>query len=124
MGDLSEHYSKSELECHGENCCGHSCPVRPELVHGLEILRHVMLDIPLYPSCGFRCQTHNAEIKSDPTSQHCLGTAADVPCPEGWTPGTMAVCAEMVPMFKNGGIGTYSWGIHVDVRKGRVRWRG
>ena len=93
MGDLSRNFSRSEFACKGEHCCGHSAPVMPELVAGLQALR-ARVGLPLSISSGFRCHTHNATIGGASDSQHTLGTAADVRCPEGFTPKSLAQLAE------------------------------
>ena len=51
------------------------------------------------------------------------GTAADLKTPSGWTPAKLAAIArEIMPDW--GGVGVYSWGIHVDVREEKVDWNG
>jgi hypothetical protein len=120
---LSEHFEKHELECHGEDCCGHSAPVSPLLLDFLEEFRDEVSQ-PVMLSCAFRCGTHNTAIGSDSeTSQHPRGTAADILLLEGgWTVDHMGEVAEKVldnnSIFADihGGIGLYEWGIHVDVR--------
>lgn len=123
MGDLTRNFSRHEFACKGKHCCGHSAPILPELVLGLQELRDRM-GVPLVISSGFRCRTHNKAVSRTADSQHCLGTAADVACPRGFTPKHLAEQAELIPAFRDGGIGIYPEDrfVHVDVRGSRVRW--
>ena len=123
MGDLSKDFSRSEFACQGAGCCGASAPVHPELVAGLQELRG-KVGAPLTITSGFRCITHNAKVGGAADSQHTIGLAADVLCPEGWSPERFAKLAETVEVFRKGGIGIYPGRIHVDVREnGPARWR-
>jgi uncharacterized protein YcbK (DUF882 family) len=123
MGDLSKNFNRSEFACRGENCCGGSAPVHPDLVAGLQELRD-KVGVPLTISSGFRCRRHNAAIGGAENSQHTLAMAADVLVPEGWMPGRLAELAETVEVLREGGIGIYPSWVHLDVRTtGRARWR-
>lgn len=128
MGDLSKDLSTYEVECHGENCCGHTAAVDRLLVRAFQKLRDLM-GCRLDPSCAFRCSTWNKVPAdqggpgSNDTSQHPLGFAMDITTPAGCAPDRMAALAETIPEIK--GIGIYWWGIHIDVRLGPpARWRG
>ena len=55
-------------------------------------------------------------------SQHLYGIAADISVP-GVAPKTVAAYLETL-LPNTGGIGIYSWGVHVDVRKTKSRWNG
>jgi len=113
MGDLSEHFSTSELRCHGVSCCGGTASVSPVLLDSLEMFRE-LVGQPVSLSCGFRCLTHNKTLGSKDTSQHPLGKAADIRKIEEIGIDEMARLAEKIPSV--GGIGKYTWGIHIDVR--------
>ena len=78
---------------------------------------------PISINSGLRCKTHNANVGGVSNSQHLYGTAADLGCPAGITPKKMASIAEEI-MGNTGGIGIYSWGIHIDSRKTKSRWNG
>lgn len=123
MGDLSRNFSRHEFACKGEHCCGHSAPVHPDLVAGLQELRD-KVGGPLTLSSGFRCNVHNAATPgAAPDSLHTLAMAADVLAPEGWTGQQLAAVAETVDVFRRGGIGIYANRVHVDVRAtGPARW--
>lgn len=123
MGDLTRNFSRSEFACKGANCCNRTAPVLPELVHALQELRD-QVGTPLVITSGFRCRTHNKAVSGSLDSQHCLGTAADVLCPKGFTPQRFAELAELIPAFRDGGVGVYPEDnfIHVDVRGSKARW--
>ena len=70
---------------------------------------------------GVRCAAHNAEVGGVANSQHLYGLAADLH--SAASPVQMLAVAEDV-MGHTGGIGLYSWGIHVDKRSGYARWNG
>jgi uncharacterized protein YcbK (DUF882 family) len=76
------------------------------------------------PETGCRYRTHNNSVSRTTDSQHCLGTAADVACPRGFTPKHLAEQAELIPVFRDAGIGIYPEDrfVHVDVRGTKVRW--
>lgn len=116
---IGTYFKRGEFACQGQNCCSGSAPVVPELIERLDALREIIG--PIHINSGFRCHTHNRSIRSNDTSQHPKGTAADIRR-DGRNVGAMADAARTAG-FR--GIGTYSWGIHVDVRQGESRmWNG
>lgn len=128
MGDLSAHFSISEMRCH---CC-ERCSVDGRLIDALETLRSMGSEpIDVLDAC--RCTKHNQEVGGVGKSAHLFwaeGTfgpakaceAADIRI-VGLTVKQMYERAEVVGAFKEGGIGIYDGGfIHVDVRKGEARW--
>lgn len=80
---------------------------------------------PVRINSGVRCKTHNARVGGAANSQHLdtYANAADIGTISGTTPRAMAAYVETL-MPNTGGIGIYSWGIHVDVRKTKARWNG
>lgn len=118
MGDLSAHFSKSELCCKD---CG-KCEVSLELVDALEAL-HSLGTEPILVDDGYRCPEHNAAVGGVKSSQHILGRAADIRI-KGLSLQEMYERAIKIPAFRDGGIGVYdSSFIHVDVRNtGEARW--
>ena len=122
MGDLSEHFSRVEFACHGTDCCGGTAAVDSRLVEALEAFR-VAVNEPVLINSGFRCLRHNRIVGSTDSSQHPRGHAADVGLLDDMTIDEMAAIAESIPAFRDGGIGTYDFFIHLDMRPdGPARW--
>lgn len=126
MGDLSEHFSRSELAC---PCCG-MCMVKPKLVVALEQLREA-LGMPVHITSGYRCPNRNAAVHGARHSMHLGGLAADLIVP-GLSPVDVAHVASSIEAFGRGGIGLYPpWTdrgvvrgrfVHLDVRDRFARW--
>ena len=117
MGDLSPHFSRSELAC---RCCGR-LKLDRRLLEGLETLRS-MAGVPIIVHAGYRCEEHNREVGGVPHSEHTCGLAADIHVP-GLLLQQMYELALAVPQFVAGGIGVYDGGfLHIDVRDHRARW--
>jgi len=118
VGDLSDHFSKSELCC---KCGCDLCLVSPRLVNALEKLRALGPE-PIVIHDGYRCEKHNKEVGGVGGSTHMTGEAADLHI-KNLTLQQMYDRAMQVPEFANGGIGVYSEEfIHVDVRNYKARW--
>lgn len=120
--DEIEFFDREEFRCHcgGKYCDGFH--VEPEeLMVRLcdEIRRRAGVPILIRDAggSGLRCPQWNAQIPgASANSYHTKGGAADLH-PRGKTPEQLyaiaeAVMAEMLP--GRGGLGLYSWGIHVD----------
>lgn len=73
MGDLSKHFSRSELAC--KDGCG-LIPTQ-EYIDFLEAVR-VRFNRKMTPS-GARCLKHNAAVGGKPNSPHVLRIASDTP---------------------------------------------
>ena len=117
MGDLSEHFSKSEFACH---CCGELIVV-PTLIDALERLRE-LAGGPIRIHDAYRCPNHNEQVGGVVNSEHTRGLAADVEV-VGLSLQQMYEFALQVPAFFEGGIGVYDSGfLHVDVRQHASRW--
>lgn len=72
---------------------------------------------------SYRTPAHNRAVAGEEYSMHLYGAAADLKCPAGLTPKQMAGFArEIMPDW--GGVGIYSWGIHVDVSPTKRDWNG
>ncbi len=115
------YFTRAEFRCPCGRCGGF--PVEPDekLVRTVDAIR-AKLGKPITINSGVRCQEHNDELPgSAKNSYHLKGMAADLHCNTA-TPAEMKAAAEAV-MGKTGGIGLYSWGIHVDVGK-YSRWNG
>lgn len=118
------YFQKTEFKCKcgGKHCNGYPAEIDMVMVGYADEIRH-RLGKPIPVNSGLRCSQHNANEGGVSNSQHLYGTAADLGCPAGTTPAKMAAIAEDV-MGGTGGIGIYSWGIHIDSRKTKSRWNG
>lgn len=119
--DGIKYFKQSEFACKcgcGANNIDHN------LVKILEKIRE-HYGKPVRINSGVRCKTHNARVGGASNSQHLdtYGKAADIGTISGTTPSAMAAYVETL-MPNTGGIGIYSWGIHVDVRSTKARWNG
>ena len=119
------YFTRAEFRCPCGKCGGF--PVEPDekMVRTVDAIRAKLgkpIGIVDSGGSGVRCPEHNAKVGGVATSYHHLkGMAADLHCATA-TPAELKKAAEAV-MGKTGGIGLYSWGIHVDVGK-YSRWNG
>ena len=98
-------------------------PVINRLAWQLQVLRDE-IGRPVHIASGYRSPTYNAKIGRKPTSQHTKGTAADV-IVWGMRPRKVArIIKQLIrrEQMKEGGVGSYSWGTHYDIRGYRARW--
>lgn len=121
--DEIKYFKKSEFACKcGKYCGGYPAEIDMNMVKIADKIR-AKIGKPITINSGLRCKTHNANVGGVSNSQHLLGKAADLGCPNGCTPTQMASIAEGI-MGNTGGIGVYSWGIHIDTRSIKARWNG
>lgn len=118
MGDLSEHFDRSEFRCKGESCdlaTGYNCgldSVDSMLLDVLETIRdHFGTAVTI--SSAYRCHVHNAAVGGAPKSQHTYGRAADINV-LGISPDRVADFAETLDGV--GGVGRYPTFTHIDTR--------
>lgn len=119
--DGIKYFTPEEFQCQ----CGCGAKnINHDLVKILEKIRE-HYGKPVRINSGVRCKTHNARVGGAANSQHLdiYANAADIGTISGTTPRAMAAYVETL-MPNTGGIGIYSWGIHVDVRKTKARWDG
>lgn len=119
---LSTHFRAAEFAC---PCCK-AYKVHAKLLQGLEDMRtalggkSITIVNPNAPGGqGYRCKAYALALaardsNASPTTKHNDGTAADVKV-SGVPPTILKAEAEKSPVFASGGIGIYSWGIHVDL---------
>ena len=118
-----KYFKKSEFACKcGKYCDGYPAEIDMNMVKIADEIR-ARIGKPISINSGLRCKTHNANVGGVSNSQHLLGKAADLGCPAGCTPAQMASIAEYI-IGDTGGIGIYSWGIHIDTRSEKSRWNG
>ena len=123
LWDEIKYFKKSEFSCKcGKYCNGYPAEIDMNMVKIADQIRE-KIGKPITINSGLRCKTHNSNVGGVSNSQHLLGNAADLGCPSGCTPAQMASIAEDI-MGDTGGIGTYSWGIHIDTRSTKSRWNG
>lgn len=117
MGDISNHFSRSEFRCH---CgCGFDT-VDVELITVLEHIRETFGGRPVSVTSGSRCEKHNKAVYGAENSQHMLGKAADftirnVPLKKVYD----YLCSTFDNRY---GVGLYKLWIHIDVRPKKARW--
>lgn len=118
------YFTKTEFKCKcgGKHCNGYPAEIDMTMVGYADEIRH-RLGKPLNVNSGMRCSVWNQIQGGVSNSQHLYGTAVDLGKPSGVTVAKMAEIAEDV-MGDTGGIGIYSWGIHIDSRKTKSRWNG
>jgi zinc D-Ala-D-Ala carboxypeptidase len=117
---VSKRFNSDAFDCH---CSNPECKytfVDTLLCDCLDLLWE--LAGPFKINSGFRCEAHNAAIGGAKGSYHMKGLAADCQSLKGYNGSAMAVYADQILPFCNGGIGKYFTWVHVDVRKGRARW--
>lgn len=118
------YFTKTEFKCKcgGKYCNGYPAEIDMVMVGYADEIRH-RLGKPLNVNSGLRCSQWNTLQGGVSNSQHRYGTAVDLGKPSGVTVAEMAAIAEDV-IGNTGGIGIYSWGIHIDSRKTKSRWKG
>lgn len=120
---LSEHFSSSEFDCHGNGCCA-STIINEKLVEYLELLRK-HFGKPITITSGYRCVVHNRNVGGATGSRHSKGDAADIVV-QGVAPRTVAQYAESIGIL---GIGLYETSadghfVHIDTRDYKSFWYG
>ena len=118
------YFKRAEFRCTCGRCGGFPVEPQESIARTVDEIRY-RLGIPISivdgGGSGVRCAAHNAEVGGVSDSQHLYGLAADLH--SAASPAQMLAVAEDV-IGHTGGIGLYSWGIHVDKRSGYARWNG
>lgn len=114
MGDLSPHFSRSELRCKD----GSEHAIHPHLLCMLEAVR-AKFGAPVTITSGYRSPSWNAKVGGAKASRHLTGEAADIRV-AGVSP--RAVYDWAGAYFAAGGIGLYATWVHIDCRTTRARW--
>lgn len=117
MGDLSQHFSRSEFRCHGFGHPGHQdhdTPVDAGLVQLLELIRKEH-GLPIEIVSGHRCRWWNRKQGGAGGSEHIAGRAADI--------RSGIIRFDRANELGAMGIGTKAgWVTHVDRRQRKARW--
>lgn len=111
MGDLSAHFSTSELWCH--HC--HVLRLDPGLLPALERLR-ADVKRPVYILSGYRCEVYNRQIGGALHSRHLVGAAVDFSMYQ-FEPPTIFKAGFIGVGVKAGQHGE-PWCVHADLRQG------
>ena len=123
--DEIEYFTRAEFRCQcgGKYCNGYPAEPAEETVRMADEIRR-RAGVPLNVNSGLRCQRHNAAVGGVANSLHRTGQAVDLSgpiSPDKLHAIAEAVQTEMIP--ERGGLGLYSWGIHIDNGK-KSRWTG
>lgn len=95
--------------------------ISPELVEVLQKIRS-HFGKPVNINSAYRTAKHNKAVGGATYSEHLYGAAADIQV-TGVKPADVYAYAETL-LPNTGGLGLYSWGVHVDVRAVKSRWKG
>lgn len=120
MTQLSKNFSSQEFACKC-GACSFADDGDPHLAL-LAVLEDVRAEFgPVHVSSGRRCQKHNEEVGGAQSSQHLVGTAADIVV-HGVSPDTIHTFLLAHPLAARLGLGQYPSFTHIDVRGTPARW--
>lgn len=123
--DDIKYFTREEFRCQcgGRYCNGFPAEPAEETVRMADEIRR-RAGVPLTVNSGLRCKLHNAEVGGVSNSLHTTGQAVDLGgniSPAKLHEIAAQVQAEKIP--GKGGLGLYSWGVHIDNGK-YSRWNG
>lgn len=123
--DDIKYFTREEFRCQcgGKYCNGFPAEPAEETARMADEIRR-RAGVALTVNSGLRCKRHNAEVGGVSNSLHTTGQAVDLGgniAPAKLHEIAAQVQAEMIP--GRGGLGLYSWGIHIDNGK-KSRWNG
>lgn len=113
-------------KCGGWYCNGYPAEMVEKTMRMADEIRR-RAGVPLSVNSGVRCKQHNADVGGVCNSLHLTGQAIDLAPIGGDISITklqhiaQEVMAEKIP--GRGGLGTYSWGVHID-NGTYSRWNG
>jgi uncharacterized protein YcbK (DUF882 family) len=118
---ISKHFTTAEFTC---RCgCG-QCIIDISLINLCEDFR-IIVNKPMIVHSVNRCEKHNERVQGFSTSKHLEGLAMDFHV-AGMSIKELHEIASKHHAPSDilfGGLGIYSWGVHVDVSNFR-RWSG
>lgn len=114
---LSDHFTVREFACNDGSDVVFIHPILPVWAEAARVING-----PFKPNSAYRTVEYNAKIGGATYSKHCHGTAMDIPAINA-TPQELYDLFEEI-MGDSGGLGLYSWGVHVDPRPTKSRWKG
>nr|DAW55214.1 MAG TPA: peptidase [Caudoviricetes sp.] len=123
--DDIQYFTRAEFKCQcgGKYCNGYPAEPAEETVRMADEIRR-RAGVALNVNSGVRCKRHNAEVGGVSNSLHTTGQAVDLGgniAPAKLHEIAAQVQAEKIP--GKGGLGLYSWGVHIDNGK-YSRWNG
>lgn len=125
--DDIKYFTREEFRCQcgGKYCNGFPAEPAEETVRMADEIRR-RAGVPLKVNSGVRCKQHNADpnVGGVWNSLHLTGQAVDLSgsiSPAKLHQIAEQVQGEMIP--GRGGLGLYSWGIHIDNGE-KSRWNG
>lgn len=119
---LTPHFSTAELVCRH---CGRAPSLEAllRLAEFGERLRHLLGDLPIHVTSGYRCPEHNAAVGGAPDSFHKKAMALDFVVRGLTVERTWRVCRDLQEEGVVGGLGHYSAWVHADFGP-RRSWEG
>ena len=111
--------SDFKCRCKGQYCNGWPAQVHKKTLDLLEMIgEHYQK--PIVPHSGLRCKVWNAMSGGAATSKHMYGMAMDFHI-EGVSHQELYDFCDKL-LGNSGGLGIYSWGVHIDDRPVKGRW--
>jgi len=119
--NISKYFTIAEIQCHCN--CGQAHIDKP-LYQMADALRDY-LGSPMITHCVNRCIIHNENIGGVTGSLHISGHAMDFHCKGITVKKLRKICKKLWKSrtILTGGLGVYSWGIHIDTGRYRT-WKG
>lgn len=113
---LSKYFSNKEFE----NSTDKEFYIEQGLLDKLDLVREELGE-PITITSGYRSPKHNAKVGGSPSSQHCLGKAADIRPSKSTKEKLDKLYLICEKYFEAVGDGRNRGFIHVDIRSGKKR---